>query len=404
MSTKRDRVILPLLLPSESTEDTTTFDVPSLFLHLLLFDTVIVPTVRLQDIAAVVRTVGLKPTLELLDADCVYVRSPLDQLATSGTTQPDVCEMIYLWSSDPDKILSIYLQEISALGLRRPDRDTLKRIIVKRWLASGKAELYMLDAMKTAEREAIDRSPTFMAALDLKLGQAGQKLLTRDQIAAERIGTSGQLKFRIEGVDNWTPELTKAVRAATVSVAGLEAQFGHMERDNAVGGIKEDSLAIMEWKLKSLWQALRPDEKVEQFYRVQSIAELPDFGDELRNSGLDMKKFLEVRQSAECREFREFVSKSASLSDDELRSRTTSLRAKIGNRVSSAVGKTLRVLGTTAAGMLPAAFSLSPEVGLAAGALASLTASGADAFLVDKVFPSKGIISFIGSQYPSIFK
>jgi hypothetical protein len=177
-----------------------------------------------------------------------------------------------------------------------------------------------------------------------------------------------------------------------------------MERDNAVGGIKEDSLAIMEWKLKSLWQALRPDEKLEQFYRVQSIAELPDFGDELRDPGLDMKKFLEVRQSAECREFREFVSKSASLSDDELRSRTTSLRAKIGNRVSSAVGKTLRALGTTAAGMLPAAFSLSPEVGLAAGALASFTASGADAFLVDKVFPSKGIISFIGSQYPSIFK
>ena len=99
-------MILPLLLPSESTEDTTAFDVPSLFLHLLLFDTVIVPTVRLQDIAAVVRTVGLKPTMELLEADCLYVRSPLDQLATSGATQPDVCEMIYLWSNDPDKIRS----------------------------------------------------------------------------------------------------------------------------------------------------------------------------------------------------------------------------------------------------------------------------------------------------------
>jgi hypothetical protein len=54
MSAKRDRVILPLLVANESTEDEAMFDIPSLFLHLLLFDTVIVPTVRLQDIVAVV--------------------------------------------------------------------------------------------------------------------------------------------------------------------------------------------------------------------------------------------------------------------------------------------------------------------------------------------------------------
>jgi hypothetical protein len=268
----------------------------------------------------------------------------------------------------------------------------LKQAIVRRWLASGKAEPYMFDAMKTAEREAIDRSPTFMAALDLKLAQAGHKLIHRDQISAEKLGDSGQLRFQIrEG--EWVPEITKAIRAATVAVAGLEAQFGHMDRDNAVGGVKDDSLAIMERKVQTLWQELRPGERVEQFYRVQSIADLPDFGEWLRDPGLDMKRFLEVRQTTECREFREFVGRSASMNDDELRARTTSLRAKIGESVKSTLGKTLRVIGTAAA-------SLVPGVGLVLGP----AASAADTFLVEKVFPSTGIISFIGSQYPSIFQ
>lgn len=393
MSAKRDRVILPLLVASEPTEDEAMFDIPSLFLHLLLFDTVIVPTVRLQDIVAVVRTVGFKQMIELLEADCLYVRSPMDQLGTLGSAQADVCEMIYLWNSSPEEILSTYLQEISTLGLRRPDRDKLKRSIVRLWLASGKEEPYMVDAMKTAEREAIDRSPTFMAALDLKLGQARHKLLKRDQISAERLGNTSRLKFRIDGVDSWTPNLTKAIRAATVAVAGLEAQFGHMERDNAVGGIKEDSLAIMERKVQTLWQELRPSERVEQFYRVQSIAELPDFKEWLRDPGLDMKSFLKVRQTAECREFREFLGRSASMNDEELRARTTSLRGKIGSSVKSKFGKTLRLIGTTAAGLVPG-------VGLVLGS----AASAADSFLVEKVFPSTGIISFIGSQYPSIFR
>jgi hypothetical protein len=317
----------------------------------------------------------------------------MDQLGTLGSAQADVCEMIYLWSSSPEEILSTYLQEISTLGLRRPDRDKLKRSIVRLWLASGKEEPYMVDAMKTAEREAIDRSPTFMAALDLRLGQAGHKLLKRDQISAERLGNTGRLKFRIDEVDSWTPDLTKAIRAATVAVAGLEAQFGHMERDNAVGGIKEDSLAIMERKVQTLWQELRPSERVEQFYRVQSIAELPDFEEWLRDPGLDMKSFLKVRQTAECREFREFLGRSASMNDEELRARTTSLRGKIGSSVKSKFGKTLRLIGTTAAGLVPG-------VGLVLGS----AASAADSFLVEKVFPSTGIISFIGSQYPSIFR
>lgn len=389
---KRDRVILPLLLASESTEDKLAFDVPSLFLHLLLFETVILPTVRLEDIAAVVRTVGFKQTLELLDADCLYIRSPIDQLGTLDTPRSDVCEMIYLWDTDPEGTLSKYFEAITKLDLPVAKKHRLKLAIAKRWLASGKAEPYMFGAMTTAERNAIDRSPTFMAALDLKLAQTGHAAIHRDQISAEKLGNSGQLVFHLDGVE-WTPDLTKAVRAATVGVAGLEAQFGHMDRDNAVGGVKDDSLAIMERKVQSIWQELRPGERVEQFYRVQSIADLPDFGEWLRDPGLDMKRFLEVRQTAECREFREFVSRSASMTDDELRARTTSLRAKIGENVKSPVGKMLRFFGTTLAGLVPGA-----------GLVLGPTASAADTFLVEKVFPSTGIISFIGSQYPSIFR
>jgi hypothetical protein len=97
----------------------------------------------------------------------------------------------------------------------------------------------------------------------------------------------------------------------------------------------------------------------------------------------------------ECREFREFLTRAEALDDTELAQRITSLRARFGNFLRTGAGKTLRLLATTAAG-----FAAAGPLGAAAG----VAASSADSFVLERIFPSSGVVTFIGKQYPSIFK
>ena len=124
-------------------------------------------------------------------------------------------------------------------------------------------------------------------------------------------------------------------------------------------------------------------------------AGLPSFDQAILDGTLDVERLLDVRQTPECKEFREFLTRSSNLDDEELAQRVASVRAKIGSFLKTGAGKTLRLLATTAAG-----FAAAGPVGAAAG----LAASSADSFVLERIFPTSGVVTFVGKQYPSIFK
>jgi hypothetical protein len=164
-----------------------------------------------------------------------------------------------------------------------------------------------------------------------------------------------------------------------------------MERDNAVTALDEDSMALMERKLDFTWRAIDPAKRTGTFARVLEATGLPSFDDSVRERAINIERFLVVRDSAECHEFRSFLNQSENLNPAELRERTASLRAKIGHAVQTTTGKAVRFLATTA-------------VGLFTGGVASAGAGAADTFLVEKLFPKSGVVTFVGKQYPSIFE
>jgi len=158
---------------------------------------------------------------------------------------------------------------------------------------------------------------------------------------------------------------------------------------SAITGFLDTEAPLLFGKLSGLISPLNPATAEKQFERVIELAELPDFRP---GQKVDVQKLLKTRDSAECREFREWLSNLENASDAEIKEMVTSLRSKVASMAASPSGKLVRLATTTGIGLIPV---VGPIAGAAAGAV--------DSFLVDKVLPRSGIVAFLTETYPSLF-
>jgi hypothetical protein len=111
----------------------------------------------------------------------------------------------------------------------------------------------------------------------------------------------------------------------------------------------------------------------------------------MTEGSISVEKLLEVRDSSEAREFRDWLGGIGQATDDEIRERIASLRAKAGLKVSGDMGKTTRFLITSGLGLIPGA------------TVAALALGATDQFVVDRLLPRSGIAAFVNELYLSIF-
>lgn len=145
-------------------------------------------------------------------------------------------------------------------------------------------------------------------------------------------------------------------------------------------------------KCDFLIRELNPETIERSFERVLEIAGIPDPAVDGSTRVARIGELLKVRQTDECKEFRTWLSTVHNASDVEIRERVAGLRAKFSAFVQSSSGKTVRVLAAAGIGLIPHY-----------GIPASLAAGFADTFLIEKIFPRSGIVSFLSNLYPSIF-
>jgi hypothetical protein len=390
----RNRVILPLRFADQEASRAAT-DVSGLLLHLLLFDTVIVPSIRLLDIADAARTIGLGQMMDLLDNGALKIRAEVDHIGSFNNLGNEI-QMARFTGSDPNTILSTYMQSLKGTG-RKADVHRLKRAIVRGWIRPTPPadDRYAEQAIDIAIREAVMISPVFLAAVQARLRREGiERTISRDMFMVESIDAS-HARFTTKELGSKDDGLV--VKSACAAIAELEAHYGRMCRDNAVSAISNDSQEILQAKLgqlSHLWSdGMDPAIRTEEFTRVISAAGLPDFGPAVAEGIIDVDRLLKVRETDECRLFRNFLNTSSDLDDKALREATASLRAKVGDSLKTGTGKALRWLASTGAGLIPVA---GPILGAAVGA--------ADTFLIEKLFPTKGVMTFLGKQYPSLFR
>ena len=178
-----------------------------------------------------------------------------------------------------------------------------------------------------------------------------------------------------------------------LAIGGLNKRIETMRAFSAITGFRENELSIFEDKLKFISATISPEDKEERLKEVLSWPIFPELSTAIADKKLHIDTLLKVRESPECLEFRSWLWDRDSLKTEELKERINSLSAKLSLKLSGKSSKAIRWLSTTGAGFLPG-------VGIVAGPVLGFL----DTFLVEKMLPKSGVLTFLGKQYPTIFK
>lgn len=375
--------------------------------RLILFDTFIVKTVRLSDVAEIARVWGLDSVLGLLRSGAVRLRWDFVTFGETGDLPESVSGQVLggplprrqfrlsaIRMHDAGEELHRCLQQMHNLPFSQKQVVKLKRAIAD-------AVIRPPDDLGSHAEEAT--LSEFAAARDIVREALVLELKRRNNAFAERarhcelkcevdrdnnrIAADTDLGMHLELTDE---EVDGVLRGALLAVAALNQRIEEMERYEALSGFQEGDLPVFESKLAWVARQLDPTTQLERFERVLEVAGLPAASSP---EAVDVARLLEIRASPECEEFRRWIQTLDSVDDKELEERVASIRARFAPAVTGGPGKVVRLVATTALDAVPL---LGPALSIGASAL--------DTFLVDRFFASTGPVTFLTKLYPSIFR
>jgi hypothetical protein len=183
----------------------------------------------------------------------------------------------------------------------------------------------------------------------------------------------------------------RIIERAILADADLNLRLVQMKACEAISGIREKDLPVLQAKFGAAANLIQTSDGEKQFDRVAKITGLqaPVFG----RAKVDAEKLLKVRESDECRAFRDWLFNTSSLSDKEVKDRVRGLNARIRHAMNSIPGKTVRFLVSTGLSFIPHSAGL---VGLGASVI--------DTFILERLLPRDAIVAFLSDLYPSVFK
>lgn len=397
---KPDAVLCTIAKVSDTGNIVTGVDISALIRRLVLFEKVIVRSVRLEELPQLIRAFGWNGLLTLLGSGSLRFLWDFTTIVT------DI-------SRDGIRHLPQSDFSFGIAGLSKPEEDLQRQFGVLRRVSGLKNN--QRTKVEEAVRKSLARHPNNFG--QLLLNQIDSDL--RCNSAALKMGIFRQLpkvlpsvdlssyKFEIK-INEYQPrifrietpfakdfqltsgEIHRVLQNAVGSVANLNHRFSEMIEFSALTGFQESEAPILFGKVASLMAPQNPDVVDGQFKRVLEISGVPEFEP---NQRIDVDRLLKVRESDECRAFRDWLSKAGGLSDADIKDLTQGVRNKLSSMAHSKGGKAVRFMATTGLGFVPGA-------GLVLGPASSLV----DSFLVDHAFKESAILAFLSDSYPSLFR
>jgi hypothetical protein len=387
-------------------------DLASLLVRLFLFETTIIRSVWLEDIEQLVTPFGADGLIQLFRQNAIKVHCDSYTVGETGRARADLnfadnnkrlplnsySYSVILVKDQDDKIQK-NIESIGSLPNLPPGvgiylADELQKNLVLRPDSFSKA---VFDGFYGDLRNGNEVVKTALEIELIRLGVKPRHLRVRvEETASEdfRLDTNISLLYNIS-------ELTahEIGNRALMAVARLNVEIALMMTYSAISGLNESDVPLLRGTLGLIGSFVGSTNNEQQFMRVAQIAGLP-----LPNPGkdkLDVEKILKLRESDNCRAFRDWLKNTNDLSDREIKDRVAgmaaTIKAAMGN--TSTFGKILRFVVSNG---LQLATSVLGSLPLAAGA--SVGISAIDAFIVDRIIPKDSIVSFLGREYPSVFK
>lgn len=401
----RKRLISPCA--SGSAQDGVKVDRSGLVLRLLLFEKYIFQSIGLREFPEIVKAFGYGPVRTLLTSKAIDIHC--EQLTTAQIGQFECPRRhekgflpygsyspTYVTSVSRDEYVRESLQHLNGIkGILKKEVIKLKQNVVACLLRPNPA--VPDEMMRQFKADLRSNVPTIKSAIAHVLKE---RLKTEvkptdfsihiHQIDDEDFRTESNISdvFHLN-----QQEVHQIVEKGILAIGGLNQRIAEMKAFSALSGFMSGELPLFEQKLDFLSQTLSPDIQESRFKRVHVLAGFQDLDDLIERGGVDLHKLLEIRETRECKEFRDWLWSIDSITDEEMEDRIRSLREKLSWFAHAKRGKTIRWLASTGAGLIPG-------VGNVAGAVAGFL----DTFLLEKVLSHPGPITFLSRLYPAIYK
>jgi hypothetical protein len=181
----------------------------------------------------------------------------------------------------------------------------------------------------------------------------------------------------------------RIVETALLAVGDLNLRFAEMSTYGALSGIRDEDRPLLAGKLEAVADLVDSADHQHRFSRVAHVAGLDTVA--AGRTEVDAEKLIKVRDSDECRAFRDWLRGTDSRSDAELKKRLAGLNSKVREALNSRPGKIVR-------------FVVSSGLSALTGPLTALGISVVDSFVLDQLAPKDAIVSFLSESYPSLFR
>ena len=368
----------------------------ALLSRLLFFDRVVINSVRLQEVPFMVKLFGLEGCRELISQDILQMSVEastimLDRHHGSKRELPLLqFQQSYMDVPDHSKYISDCagcLRQIS--GLSNSSRESLTELIhqkIARPPASFNEDL--LAQIRIDLRSNLFLLKRLIASESLKLGLDESAISLR--IEETSVGVQ-RYETNIHDLLGTTLEQEhKILDTALRAVVNLDTRIAEIASYSAISLFETNEAPLLFGKVHGLISPHNPSFDERSFLKVVEYTEIPKF---LVKGRIDTQKLLSIRQSSECIAFRNWLSDAASMDEKDLKQVITGFRAGLSGFVNSTTGKGIRFAANTALGFIPGF-----------GTIAAIVEGIADSFLLDKLLPSSGALSFLAKSVPSIFK
>lgn len=420
----RDRLISPCIRIDPESQEVIP-EIPSLLVRLLLFDTFVLQTCRFQEFPPLVRRLGARTVLKLLDSGALKLQLDPNQLCQVGQSGPPLRDKapLPLGSYSFSVVLVSHYHDYLIRCIQDVHRN------LRGWVSQAdliKIEEAIFRAL-LPRREGAE--PPKVPALNdlLKELRADSRIVRRSLLMKLQRDkgfeiTEEDLRFRIHTLDHsdfaadanlnvfglTEQEAHKTVESAIFAVGTLGMRLEESRDYDAISGAVDADLSLFAEKFdllsetlscsyREMKSAVPAREREKALAKILQIRRLPAFELSPPDRSFNVDRFLEVRASDDAVQFRAAVRRLQSASHEELTERVNSFRIRLGSFAQSATGKTLRVALSSLSGLLDLAF---PFAGTAAG----LTLSSIDSFLLERVLPADGMTLFLSSKYRSLFE
>ena len=305
-----------------SGQELESVDIGALIRRLILFDRVVVKSFRLHELPILVRTFGKVGILELLGSGALKLSCEFTSIITdihrNGVRSEPLEHFTFgiVTAADRDGLLRNELSKLqSASGLKNNERSAIEQAI---WDSLARPpETFGTDLLRQIDIDLRANTPALRAAILKQLATdfnrsdlAGRQIEINVEEPRERVF---HVKSGIAREFAKSPEEThRLLQKSVTALVNLEQRLSEMAAYSALTGFRESEAPLLFGKLAGIISPQNPKIAEEQFERVIEVADVPDFKPGQR---IDVEKLMKIRDSAECRDFRMWLSTAADISD-----------------------------------------------------------------------------------------